>query len=161
MPWLTIEQNIAFGLKIKNFPAEEIKRRVDEMLEIVGLSEFRNYYPQQVSTSMVQRIAIARAFATEPELLLMDEPYGQLDIDLRFKLEDELVKLWKKTGTTVIFITHNVEEAVYLSENIMVLTNKPTTVKEVVRNELPRPRDIMSMEFVALRNRITELIKWW
>lgn len=110
---------------------------------------------------MVQRIAIARAFATEPELLLMDEPYGQLDIDLRFKLEDELVKLWKKTGTTVIFITHNVEEAVYLSENIMVLTNKPTTVKEVVRNELPRPRDIMSMEFVALRNRITELIKWW
>ena len=161
MPWLTIEQNIAFGLKIKNFPAEEIKRRVDEMLEIVGLSEFRNYYPQQVSTSMVQRIAIARAFATEPELLLMDEPYGQLDIDLRFKLEDELVKLWKKTGTTVIFITHNVEEAVYLSENIMVLTNKPPTVKEVVRNELPRPRDIMSMEFVALRNRITELIKWW
>ena len=161
MPWLTIEQNIAFGLKIKNFHAEEIKRRVDEMLEIVGLSEFRNYYPQQVSTSMVQRIAIARAFATEPELLLMDEPYGQLDIDLRFKLEDELVKLWKKTGTTVIFITHNVEEAVYLSENIMVLTNKPTTVKEVVRNELPRPRDIMSMEFVALRNRITELIKWW
>lgn len=161
MPWLTIEQNIAFGLKIKQFSEDEIKRRVDDMLEIVGLSDFRNYYPQQVSTSMVQRIAIARAFATEPELLLMDEPYGQLDIDLRFKLEDELVKLWKKTGTTVIFITHNVEEAVYLSENIMVLTNKPTTVKKVVKNNLPRPRDIMSYEFVELRNEITDLIKWW
>ncbi len=161
MPWLTIEQNIAFGLKIKHFSDGDIKQRVDQMLNIVGLSDFRNYYPQQVSTSMVQRIAIARAFATEPELLLMDEPYGQLDIDLRFKLEDELIKLWKKTGTTVIFITHNVEEAVYLSENIMVLTNKPTTVKKVVKNDLPRPRDIMSLEFVELRNKITELIKWW
>ena len=161
MPWLTIEQNIAFGLNVKRIPKEEKKRRVDEMLEIVGLSDFRNYYPQQVSTSMVQRIAIARAFATEPELLLMDEPYGQLDIDLRFKLEDELVKLWKKTGTTIIFITHNVEEAVYLSEKIMVLTNKPTTVKEVVENNLPRPRDVLSRDFVDLRNRITELIRWW
>lgn len=161
MPWLTIEQNIAFGLNVKRIPKKERKRRVDEMLEIVGLSDFRNYYPQQVSTSMVQRIAIAREFATEPELLLMDEPYGQLDIDLRFKLEDELVKLWKKTGTTIIFITHNVEEAVYLSEKIMVLTNKPTTVKEVVENNLPRPRDVLSRDFVDLRNRITDLIRWW
>lgn len=161
MPWLTIEQNIAFGLNVKRIPKKEKKRRVDEMLEIVGLSDFRNYYPQQVSTSMVQRIAIAREFATEPELLLMDEPYGQLDIDLRFKLEDELVKLWKKTGTTIIFITHNVEEAVYLSEKIMVLTNKPTTVKEVVENNLPRPRDVLSRDFVDLRNRITDLIRWW
>lgn len=161
MPWLTIEQNIAFGLNIKRIPESEKKKRVDEMLEIVGLSDFRNYYPQQVSTSMVQRIAIARAFATEPELLLMDEPYGQLDIDLRFKLEDELIKLWKKTGTTIIFITHNVEEAVYLSEKIMVLTNKPTTVKKVVDNDLPRPRNVLSAEFVDLRNEITDLIKWW
>lgn len=161
MPWLTIKENVEFGLKIKNFSKEECGRHADEMLELVGLSDFCNYYPQQVSTSMVQRIAIARAFATEPELLLMDEPYGQLDIDLRFKLEDELIKLWKKTGTTVIFITHNVEEAVYLSENIMVLTNKPTTVKDVVKNELQRPRDIMSLEFVELRNKITDLIKWW
>ena len=161
MPWLTIEENVAFGLKTKRFSKEECKRRTDEMLEIVGLSDFKDYYPQQVSTSMVQRIAIARAFATEPELLLMDEPYGQLDIDLRFKLEDELIKLWKKTGTTIIFITHNVEEAVYLSENIMVLTNKPTTVKQVVKNELPHPRDIMSHDFVELRNNITDLIKWW
>ncbi|MFI3207608.1 MAG: ABC transporter ATP-binding protein [Eubacteriales bacterium] len=161
MPWLTIEENVGFGLKIKRMQKSKIKEKVDEVLKIVGLYDFRHYYPQQVSTSMVQRIAIARAFATEPELLLMDEPYGQLDIDLRFRLEDELLKLWEKTGTTVIFITHNVEEAVYLSENIMVLTNKPTTVKKVVKNHLPLPRDVMSLEFVQLRDEITELIKWW
>lgn len=161
MPWLSIEQNVGFGLDIKKVPKEEKKRRVDEMLEIVGLSEFRHFYPQQVSTSMNQRIGIARAFATEPEILLMDEPYGQLDIDLRFKLEDELINLWKKTGTTVLFITHNVEEAVYLSEKIMVLTNKPCHVKTVIENTLPRPRDVMSMEFVKMRDHVTEMIKWW
>lgn len=161
MPWLSIEQNVGFGLDIKKVPKAEKKRRVDEMLEIVGLSEFRHFYPQQVSTSMNQRIGIARAFATEPEILLMDEPYGQLDIDLRFKLEDELINLWKKTGTTVLFITHNVEEAVYLSEKIMVLTNKPCHVKTVIENTLPRPRDVMSMEFVKMRDYVTDMIKWW
>lgn len=110
---------------------------------------------------MLQRVSIARAFATEPELLLMDEPYGQLDIELRFKLEDELVRLWQMTGTTVIFITHNIEEAVYLGENIMILTNKPTTVKERLVNPLPRPRDIAAPEFVQLREQVTELIRWW
>ena len=131
------------------------------MLDIVGLTRFRGYYPRQLSISMLQRVAIARAFATRPELLLMDEPYGQLDIDLRFKLEDELIKLWQKTGTTVLFITHNIEEAVYLSQNIMVLTNKPTSVKTVIPNRLPLPRDVMSEEFVMLRNQVTDLIKWW
>ena len=134
---------------------------VEEMLDIVGLTKFRNYYPSQLSISMLQRVAIARAFATKPELLLMDEPYGQLDIDLRFKLEDELIKLWKKTGTTVLFITHNIEEAVYLSQKIMVLTNKPTSVKTVLDNPLPLPRDVVSPEFVELRNKVTDLIKWW
>ena len=110
---------------------------------------------------MLQRVSIARAFATEPELLLMDEPYGQLDIELRFKLEDELIRLWEMTGTTVIFITHNIEEAVYLGEHIMVLTNKPTTVKQTLQNHLPRPRDIAAPEFVRLREEVTELIKWW
>ena len=110
---------------------------------------------------MLQRVSIARAFATEPELLLMDEPYGQFDIELRFKLEDELVKLWEMTGTTVIFITHNIEEAVYLGQRIMILTNKPTTVKETVDNNMPRPRDIAAPEFIDLRNRVTERIKWW
>ncbi len=161
MPWLTVEENIQFGLKIKKFSNAEINKRTEEVIKIVGLEEFRNYYPRQLSASMLQRVVIARAFAVEPELLLMDEPYGQLDIELRFRLEDELINLWEKTGTTVIFITHNIEEAVYLSERIIVLTNKPTTIKEEIVNNLPRPRDITDPDFIALRNKVTELIKWW
>ena len=95
-PWLTVEQNIRFGLRSRKRLVAEADANVEEMLDIVGLTKFRNYYPSQLSISMLQRVAIARAFATKPELLLMDEPYGQLDIDLRFKLEDELIKLWKR-----------------------------------------------------------------
>ena len=109
MPWLTVEKNVSFGLDIKKVPSARKKELVDKYLDIVGLTEYRNYYPNQLSSSMLQRVGIARAFATEPELLLMDEPYGQLDIELRFKLEDERVKLWQMTKTTVIFITHNIE----------------------------------------------------
>jgi sulfonate transport system ATP-binding protein len=161
MEWLTVEQNIRFGLEIKKFPESVIQQRVEEMLAIVGLQEYREYYPRQLSVSMLQRTVIARAFATYPELLLMDEPYGQLDLELRFKLEDELVKLWQKTKTTVIFITHNVEEAVYLGQRIMVLTNKPTKVKKSIPCDLPRPRDVASDQFVVIRNEVTDLIKWW
>ena len=161
MSWLTVEENVAFGLKMKKVPKDIIKKEVAEVLEMVGLTKYKDYYPVELSTSMLQRVVIARAFAVKPDILLMDEPYGQLDIDLRFKLEDELIKLWKKTGTTVLFITHNIEEAVYLSEKIMVLTNKPTSVKTVIKNEIPRPRDVTSPEFVELRNKVTELIKWW
>ena len=106
-------------------------------------------------------VVIARAFATQPDLLLMDEPYGQLDIQLRYKLEDELISLWQRTGTTVLFITHNIEEAVYMGQRIMVLTNKPTSIKCSIDNDLPRPRDIADPDFVALRNKVTDLIKWW
>lgn len=161
MPWLTVEDNVRFGLDIKHTPKEEADHLVNEYLDIVGLSKFSKYYPDQLSASMLQRVVIARAFATEPELLLMDEPYGQLDIELRFKLEDELINLWKRTGTTVIFITHNIEEAVYLGERILVLTNKPTKIKTEIPNELPRPRDIASPDFIKLRNEVTDLIKWW
>jgi sulfonate transport system ATP-binding protein len=161
MSWMTVEQNIAFGLKMKKLPKAVIKDTVKEALEMVGLTKYRDYYPVELSTSMLQRVVIARAFAVQPELLLMDEPYGQLDVELRFKLEDELLRLWQQTGTTVIFITHNIEEAVYLSENILVLTNKPTTVKERMSTNLPRPRNVVSPEFIEVRNRVTELIKWW
>ena len=161
MEWLTVEENIRFGLQIKRVPQTLLKERVEEMLEIVGLTEYRHYYPRQLSISMLQRTVIARAFATYPELLLMDEPYGQLDLDLRFKLEDELLKLWQKTKTTVIFITHNVEEAVYLGERIMVLTNKPTGVKQILDCHLERPRDVADREFVKIRNEVTDLIRWW
>ncbi|HEY4537435.1 MAG TPA: ABC transporter ATP-binding protein [Erysipelothrix sp.] len=161
MPWLTVEENVGFGLDIKGIKGQAAKDLVDEYIDIVGLSDYRDFYPDQLSTSMLQRVVIARAFATQPELLLMDEPYGQLDIELRFRLEDELIKLWQKTGTTVIFITHNIEEAVYLGERILVLTNKPTKIKEEIMNDLPRPRDILSEDFIDLRNRVTDLIKWW
>ena len=161
MPWLTVEENIQFGLKIKKADKQVLQERTERVLEMVGLTKYRNYYPVQLSASMLQRVVIARAFATEPELLLMDEPYGQLDLELRFRLEDELLALWKKTKTTVIFITHNIEEAVYLGQKILVLTNKPTSIKEVIYNDLPQPRDIASEAFIEMRNRVTDLIRWW
>ena len=119
-PWLKVEENVKYGLRIKGIAEDEVQRRADEVIAMVGLEEFRSYYPDQLSASMLQRVVIARAFAVQPELLIMDEPYGQLDISLRFRLEDELIRLWRETGTTVIFITHNIEEAVYLSERILV-----------------------------------------
>lgn len=161
MSWLTVEENVAFGLKMKRRPKAEIQQRVDEVLEMVGLTKYKDYYPVELSTSMLQRVVIARAFAVKPDILLMDEPYGQLDVELRFRLEDELIKLWKQLGTTVIFITHNIEEAVYLSENILVLTNKPTGIKKQLHNSLPRPRNVVAPDFIELRNQVTELIKWW
>lgn len=160
MEWLTVRQNVRFGLEMKkNY--KDINKKVDAALELVGLIEFADYYPKQLSASMLQRVVIARAFATEPELLLMDEPYGQLDINLRFKLEDEVVRLCRQTNTTVLFITHNIEEAVYLGDRILVLTNKPASIKEVVINDMAHPRDIAAPEFIEMRNRITDLIKWW
>lgn len=161
MSWLKVEENISYGLRIKGYPPDTIKERVDKVISMVGLEKYRNYYPRQLSASMLQRVVIARAFAVEPELLLMDEPYGQLDLQLKYKLEDELLNLWKKTGTTVIFITHNIEEAVYLSDRILVLTNKPSKIKKELINDLPRPRNIADPSFVKLRNEVTDLIKWW
>lgn len=161
MSWLNVRQNVAFGLEIMKLPKEDVEQKTDAALELVGLTKFEKYYPNQLSASMLQRVAIARAFAVQPDLLLMDEPYGQLDLELRFKLEDELLHLWRKLGTTIIFITHNIEEAVYLSQRILVLTNKPTTIKENIDNTLPYPRKVTDPEFVELRNRVTALIKWW
>ncbi|MGL6201429.1 MAG: ABC transporter ATP-binding protein [Lachnospiraceae bacterium] len=161
MEWLNIQGNIEFGLKAKHFSPERIKERSDYAIKLVGLDKYRNYYPSQLSASMLQRVVIARAFAIEPDLLLMDEPYGQLDLTLKYKLEDELLKMWKEIKTTVLFITHNIEEAVYLSDRILVLTNKPTHIKTEIRNDLPRPRKVSDPDFVALRNQVTDLIKWW
>ena len=161
MSWLNVRQNVAFGLEIKKLSKREIAKKTEAALEMVGLTKFADYYPNQLSASMMQRVAIARAFAVEPDLLLMDEPYGQLDLELRFKLEDELLNLWRKLGTTVIFITHNIEEAVYLSERILVLTNKPTTIKQSIQNTLPYPRKVTDEDFIKLREEVTALIKWW
>ena len=161
MEWLKVQENIEYGLKIKRFDGARTKERVDAVIKMVGLEKYRNYYPSQLSASMLQRVVIARAFAIEPDLLLMDEPYGQLDLILKYKLEDELLAMWEELKTTVIFITHNIEEAVYLSDRIIVLSNKPTKIKTVITNDLPRPRKVSDPAFVALRNTVTELIKWW
>ena len=161
MPWLTVEQNLRFGMEIKHLPKHEIDKRVENIINLLGLQEFRNQYPHQLSISTAQRIIIGRAFAMQPDLLLMDEPYGQMDIKLRFYLEDEVIRLWREMGTTVVFITHNIEEAVYLAERVLILTNKPAKIKEEVKIDLPRPRDVSSPEFIEIRNHITDQIKWW
>jgi len=161
MPWLTVDKNLRFGMEIKNLPKEEIERRIENMIGLLGLEQFRERYPHQLSASTAQRIIIGRAFAMQPDLLLMDEPYGQMDIKLRFYLEDEVIRLWKEMGTTVVFITHNIEEAVYLAERILILTNKPARIREEVTVDLPRPRDVSDPEFIKIRNHVTEQIKWW
>lgn len=134
---------------------------MENIIKLMGLQNFRDTYPHQLSVSTEQRIIIGRAFAMNPDLLLMDEPYGQMDIKLRFYLEDEVVRLWKETGSTVLFITHNIEEAVYLAERILILSNKPTTIKEDFKVDLPRPRDVTSPEFTKIRQYVTDQIKWW
>lgn len=161
MPWRTVEQNIRFGMEIKRWPKERADQRLEQMLELVGLKDFRNYFPQQLSSSMDQRVVIARAFAIDPDLLLMDEPYSQMDLKLRYYLEDEITRIWRELKRTVIFVTHNIEEAVYLAERILVLTPKPSTIKTEVKVDLPRPRNFSDPEFVKIRNHVTEMIKWW
>jgi ABC-type nitrate/sulfonate/bicarbonate transport system ATPase subunit len=161
IPWKTIKDDVKMGLEIKKVPKNEIQKRVSEILELTGLTGFENFYPNQISASMKQRVAIARAFVTQPDLLLMDEPFGQLDTSTRFFIENKLIEVWKKTKQTIIFVTHNLEEAVYLSERILVCTQKPTGIKEEVMVELPHPRDITDPEFVKIRNKVTDLVKWW
>jgi ABC-type nitrate/sulfonate/bicarbonate transport system ATPase subunit len=161
LPWRTVRENVAYGMEVKKIPWEKINERVDYMLNLVGLRETQNLFPNQVSASMVQRITVARAFAVDPDLLLMDEPYGQLDVKLRLYLEDELIKLWKTLNSTVIFVTHNIEEAVYVAERILVLSNKPAQIKAEVKVDLPRPRSLIDPVFVEIRKQVTELIRWW
>jgi len=161
IPWRTVWEDIAIGLEIKKVSPLETQRRLKDIVQLVGLKGFEDFYPHQISAGMKQRVAIARAFVTEPDLLLMDEPFGQLDTNTRFQIESRLIEVWEKTKRTVIFVTHNLEEAVYLAERILVLTNKPATIKEVVEVDLPRPRNFADPEFVSIRRRVTELVKWW
>ena len=160
-PWLTVEQNIAYGMKIKKEKPAVIKQRTDEVLNLLGLQKFRKQYPHQLSVSSEQRIVIGRSFAMHPDLLLMDEPYGQMDIKMRFYLEDEVVRLWKTFNSTVIFITHNIEEAVYLADKIIIRTNEPAKINEELYIDMPRPRDITTEKFINIRKHVTDQIKWW
>jgi len=161
MPWLTVKKNLEFGLKIKGMSKYVIKERVERIIKLLGLEEFRDKYPRQLSSSSEQRIVIGRAFVMYPDLLLMDEPYGQMDIKMRYYLEDEVIKLWKEFNSTVVFVTHNIEEAVYLADRILILTNKPSAIKEEVVVDLPRPRGYTDPKFVEIRRHVTEQIKWW
>lgn len=160
-PWLTVEDNIKFNLNFKKVDKAETQKRTDIILDIIGLSDKRDAYPGELSVSAEQRVVIGRSFAVYPDLLLMDEPYGQMDIKVRYYLEDEVLKLWRETGSTVLFITHNIEEAIYLSQKCLIMSQKPTTVKAIVENPLPYPRNVSDPEFIKLREKVTDMIKWW
>jgi ABC-type nitrate/sulfonate/bicarbonate transport system ATPase subunit len=161
LPWRTVWDDVKIGLEIKGAPPEEIKRKVAAIIGIVGLTGFESFYPHQISAGMKQRVAIARAFVTDPDLLLMDEPFGQLDTNTRFQIEKGLIEVWERMKRTVIFVTHNLEEAVYLAERILVMTQKPTRIKEEVKVDLPRPRNYADPKFVEIRRYVTDLVKWW
>ena len=159
--WLTVQENIEYGLKIKHRSAEEIKTQTDKIISLLGLEDWRDVYQKDLSVSMEQRVVIGRAFAVNPDLLLMDEPYGQMDIKMRYYLEDEVIRLWEATGSTVLFITHNLEEAVYLAQRVLILSNKPAKIKANIPVDLPRPRKVSDPEFIKIRKEITDMIKWW
>ena len=159
--WLTVQQNIEYGLRIKHRSPEEIKTQTDKIIALLGLDDWRDVYPKDLSVSMEQRVVIGRAFAVNPDLLLMDEPYGQMDIKMRYYLEDEVIRLWEATGSTVLFITHNLEEAVYLAQRVLILSNKPAKIKASIDVDLPRPRKVSDPKFIEIRKEITDMIKWW
>lgn len=161
LPWLTVEKNIAYGLKAKNKDKKYIQEQTEKILDLMGLQKYRKAYPAELSTSSEQKIVIGRAFAVNPDLLLMDEPYGQMDVKTRFYLEDEVIRMWKELQKTIIFITHNIEEAVYMAERVLILSNKPAKVKDEVVIDLSHPRRVDDPRFIEIRNYITEQIKWW
>ena len=156
LPWLTVWNNIATGLRIKKYPKAEITKIVNDIIDVVGLRGFQDYYPHQISGGMKQRVAIARAFATDADVILMDEPFVSLDQHTREKMQQEILDIWRHRKRTVIFVTHNLEEAVFLGDRVVILTNKPARVKEEMDIQLPRPRDLLSPEFNELRVRCSE-----
>jgi NitT/TauT family transport system ATP-binding protein len=153
-PWRTVRKNIEFGLEVKRVPPAERKEISQRFIDLVGLKGFEEYHPYQLSGGMKQRVGIARALANEPTILLMDEPFGALDAQTRNLMQKELLRIWKETRKTVIFITHSVDEAVYLADRVIVLTTRPSKIKEVFKIETERPRDRASPDFANLRKRI-------
>lgn len=138
--WRTVKKNIMLPLEIMHIPKKEAEERADKMLELVGLQEFANHYPRQLSGGMQQRVGIARALALQPEILLMDEPFSALDEFTKEKLHEDLLRIWRKTNKTIVFVTHNIQEAVFLSDRVCVLSPHPGRISALIDIDLPRPR---------------------
>lgn len=141
LPWRTVVDNVALGLEFKKIPHKKRLKTAREYLELVGLSHFANSYPYELSGGMQQRVAIARALANDPDVLLMDEPFGALDAHTRILLQKELLRIWEKHKKTILFVTHSVDEAIYLADRIVVMTSRPARIKEVIEVDMPRPRN--------------------
>ena len=161
-PWRTVAGNVAWGLESQGVPKAEIDAVVGRYLEMMSLGDFRNHFPAELSGGMKQRVALARVLAFDPKVLLMDEPFGALDAQTRETMQEELTRLWERTGKTIVFVTHDIEEAVYLGDRVVVLTARPARIREEVRIALPRPRGLevkKSVECLEYRNHIWDLIR--
>ena len=150
-PWLSVRQNIGFGPASRGLPKAELRTLVDRFVDMVGLTRFADAYPHQLSGGMKQRVAIARVLANDAEMVLMDEPFGALDAMTRERLQDELLDIWQRTELTVLFVTHSIEEAIFLADRVVVMEPGPGRIASEHRIELPRPRDVSSPEFNAVR----------
>lgn len=153
--WYTVMQNVEFGPKMQGVPRKERRARAQKYIDLVGLNGFEKHYPVKLSGGMQQRVGIARAYANEPELICMDEPFGHLDAQTRYLMEEEVERISNSERRTVVFVTNNAEEAIYLADRIILLHNCPTSVHKEYIVDLPRPRDYTSPDFLALREQIT------
>ena len=156
-PWLTVRRNIEAGLVARGVLAEK-RSEVEEFMRLVGLEEFANAFPHHLSGGMAQRAALARALINHPRVLLLDEPLGALDAFTRMRMQDEVLRLWQARGTTMLFVTHDIDEAIYMSDRIVIMTPRPGRIERVIPVELPRPRDRGGREFLQLRGEILELL---
>ena len=163
LPWRTVQANVEFGLELEGVAPLERARIAGRFIELVGLRGFERYYPHQVSGGMQQRVGIARALSRDPEILLMDEPFGAVDAQTREELQEELLQIWNQTEKTVLFVTHSIDEAIYLSDRVIIMSTRPGRVRDVVPVDLPRPRysfDVRSEEiFVRLQRDIRSMLR--
>ena len=152
LPWLTVQQNVAFALN--GLTREEVRARVASRLELVGLAGFAQAYPHQLSGGMSQRVAIARALVNQPKVLLLDEPFGALDAMTKIVMQQEILRIWQAERTTMILVTHDIEEAIFLGDQVVVMSSRPGTVKTILPVNLPRPRDRSSPAFIHIRKQV-------
>ena len=157
-PWLSVADNVRFGLRKQHLGRKGAQQRIEELLSLVSLDGFGEYHPHQLSGGMKQRVAIARALACDPELLLMDEPFGALDAQTRSGLQQEFEAIWQRTRKTVLFVTHSVREAVYLSDRVVVLSSRPGRIAEEVTVDLPRPRSVYAPEFAKIERHLGRVL---